>query len=123
MLQANVTGSYAVVSIVFIATALLPRVLLTRDGRRRIGISRPARWKWVLPAALAGMACCLITFALATVLWAESVSNPFIYIARSYSAVPDPLSDADRLIYFAIFASIGMLFRPIGEELLWHRRF
>ena len=118
VLQANVTGSYQVVSLVFIAMALLPWVVLTRDGRRRIGIVRPGRGRWLLPAALAGIVCCLATAALVTLLWGNSAANPFVYIAGSY-AVPGALSDTDRLIYFAIFAGIGMLFSPIGEELLY----
>jgi membrane protease YdiL (CAAX protease family) len=119
VLQANVTGSYQVVSLVFVAMALLPFLVLTRSGRRTIGIVRPARWRWMLPAALAGVACCLIAFAIFTTLWGASASNPFAYIAGSYSAVPGSLSDADRMIYFAIFAVIGMLFSPLGEELLY----
>ena len=43
MLQANVTGSYQVVSLVFVAMIALPWLLLTRDGRTRIGLVRPAR--------------------------------------------------------------------------------
>lgn len=119
VLHANATGSYQSVSFVFIAMALLPWVVLTRDGRRAIGIVRPNRWRWMLPAALAGIASCLVIFALVTLLWEDSISNPFAYIARSYAAVPGALSDADRLIYFSIFAGIGMLFSPIGEELLY----
>src|SRR3954451_23327127 len=64
VLQANVTGSYQVVSLVFIAMAVLPWVVLTRIGRRRMGIVRPDRWRWIIPAGLSGAACCLITFAL-----------------------------------------------------------
>jgi membrane protease YdiL (CAAX protease family) len=119
VLQANVTGSYQIVSLIFVAMALLPWVVLTRTGRRRIGIVRPSRWRWLLPGALAGAACCLATFALVTLLWGASASNPFAYIAGSYAAVPGEVSDADRLIYFAVFAGIGMLFSPIGEELLY----
>lgn len=118
VLQANVTGSYQAVSLVFIAMALLPWVVLTRDGRRRIGIVRPARGRWLLPAALAGIGCCLATAGLVMLLWGHSASNPFAYIAGSYE-VPGTLSDTDRLIYFSIFAGIGMLFSPIGEELLY----
>jgi membrane protease YdiL (CAAX protease family) len=119
VLQANVTGSYQVVSLVFVAMALLPWILLNRSGRQRMGVTRPARSRWLLPGFLAGIACCLITFAIVTLLWGESTANPFSYIAGSYSAVPDAVSEADRVIYFAIFAAIGMLFSPIGEELLY----
>lgn len=119
VLQANVTGAYNLVSIVFVAMAVAPWVLLNRDGRRAIGIRRPTRW-WGLPIALAaGAAACTIVFALASALWQQTTSNPFAYIAGSYSAVPAELGANDRVIYFVIFAVIGMLFSPIGEELLY----
>jgi membrane protease YdiL (CAAX protease family) len=119
VLQANVTGSYQVVSLVFVAMIALPSILLTRDGRRRIGLVRPPRRRWVLPAVIAGAALALGVYAGATALWDHTVSNPFSYIALTYSSVPASPSDGDRLIYFIIFATIGMLFSPIGEEMLY----
>lgn len=119
VLQANVTGSYQVVSFVFVAMAVLPWVVLTREGRRKIGIIRPSRWRWVLPAAVAGVTVLLAVYAAATALWGRTVENPFAYIASTYSSVPDSPSDTDRLIYFIIYAVIGMLFSPIGEEVLY----
>jgi membrane protease YdiL (CAAX protease family) len=47
------------------------------------------------------------------------MSNPFAYIALSYSNVPALPTEQDRLIYFIVFAVIGMLFSPIGEEVLY----
>jgi uncharacterized protein len=119
VLQANVTGSYQVVSFVFVAMAVLPWVVLTRHGRRGIGIVRPSRWRWVLPAAISGGAACLAVYATTTAIWGNSVENPFAYIARTYANVPQSPSDADRLVYFIIYAVIGMLFSPIGEEILY----
>lgn len=119
VLQANVTGTYQLVSLVFVAMALLPWVVLTRTGRRAIGIVRPSRWRWMLPAAIAGATACFAVYLAATALWGYSTQNPFAYIARTYTNVPESPSDADRLIYFIIYAVISMLFSPIGEELLY----
>ena len=119
VLQANVTGSYQLVSLVFVAMAALPWVVLTREGRRKIGIIRPSRWRWVAPAAAAGAIEMLTVFATATALWGHTGENPFVYIAGTYTNVPDSPSDADRLTYFLIYAVIGILFSPIGEELLY----
>lgn len=116
VLQANVTGSYQVVSLVFVAMIALPWVLLTREGRKLIGLVRPARWRWVLPAVMAGVALALTVYAGAAAWWGHSLSNPFAYVALSYSNVPASPSDADRLIYFILFAVVGMLFSPIGER-------
>ncbi|MGC5224482.1 lysostaphin resistance A-like protein [Micromonospora sp. DT81.3] len=119
VLQANLTGSYQLVSFVFVAMAVLPWVVLTREGRRKIGIVRPSRWRWILPAALAGGITMLAVYAAATAFWGRTVANPFAYIAGTYTNVPDSPSDADRLTYFLIYAVIAMLFSPIGEELLY----
>ncbi|WP_193510145.1 CPBP family intramembrane glutamic endopeptidase [Cryobacterium sp. BB736] len=119
VLQANVTGTYQLVSLVFVAMAVLPWIVLTRGGRRTIGLVRPSRWRWMLPAALAGAAACFAVYFATTALWGFSVQNPFAYIARTYSNVPESPSEADRLVYFIIYAVISMLFSPIGEELLY----
>jgi len=119
VLQANVNGSYQVVSLVFVAMIALPWLVLTADGRTRIGLVRPARWRWVPPALLAGVAAALSVYAVAAALWGHTLSNPFAYIALSYANVPASPSDVERLMYFGIFATIGMLFSPIGEEVLY----
>lgn len=119
VLQANVTGSYQLVSLVFVAMAALPWVLLTRGGRRAIGLVRPTNGEWMPRAAIAGAAVSVATFSIATAIWGSTLSNPFAYIAATYSAVPTPLSADDRVVYFVIFAVIGMTFSPIGEELLY----
>ena len=119
VLQANVTGSYQLVSVVFVAMAVLPWIVLTREGRRKIGIVRPSRWRWMLPAAVAGVTALLAVYAAATALWGRTVENPFAYIAGTYTNVPDSPSDTDRLTYFIIYAVIGILVSPIGEELLY----
>lgn len=119
VLQANVTGSYQAVSFVFLAMIALPWVLLTRQGRQNIGLVRPSRWRWVIPAAAAGAAFALLFHIIATALWGSTTSSPFVYISLSYANVPAVLEDGDRLVFFIIFAVIGMLFSPIGEEILY----
>jgi membrane protease YdiL (CAAX protease family) len=119
VLQANVTGSYQAVSFVFLAMIALPWLLLTREGRRNIGLVRPSRWRWVLPAAAAGAALAVLVHLIATALWGSTTSSPFVYISLSYANVPAALDDGDRLVFFIIFAVIGMLFSPIGEEILY----
>lgn len=73
----------------------------------------------MLPAAVAVAAACLAIYEAVTAFWGRTVENPFAYITGTYSNVPDSPSDTDRLIYFVIYAVIGMLFSPIGEELLY----
>ena len=58
-------------------------------------------------------------FLMAKLLFAETVSNWFVYISNSYAVPKASLSESDRLIYFIIYAVIGMTFSPIGEELFY----
>ncbi len=119
VLQANVTGSYQLVSIVFVAMAALPWVVLSRAGRNRIGLVKPTRWRWMPVALLAGMLACGAIYAANLAIWGDTTSNPFVYISQSYSSVPSMMTLDDRFIYFAIYALIGVTFSPIGEELLY----
>lgn len=119
VLGANVTGSYQFVSLVFVAMAALPWVLLTRSGRLRIGVQAPSRW-WLVPVSLvAGALACLLLAGVFGALWGQTISNAFVYIAGSYGALPNPLPDADRVIFFLVFAAIAAIFSPIGEELFY----
>ncbi|MCU1570186.1 MAG: hypothetical protein JWR33_927 [Naasia sp.] len=45
---------------------------------------------------IAGAAACLV---LAT-LWGQTISNPFVCIARVHAVLPSPLRGGDRLIVF-----------------------
>lgn len=119
VLGANATGSYQLVSVFFVALIALPWVVLTRTGRRRIGFTRPDGWRAVILAIAMGATMCIATFALMTALFGESIANPFVYIASSSSAIPQPLTDADRMISFVVFAVINATFSPLGEEVLY----
>jgi hypothetical protein len=70
------------------------RSYCSRDGRIRIGLVRPPRWRWVSPAVIAGVAMALAVYAGATALWGHTVSNRLASIAFSYSNVPASPSDA-----------------------------
>lgn len=119
VLQANVTRSYAFVSIVFVVMALTPLLLLTRDGRRRIGITRPARPSGLVAALMVGALCCGLLIASAGWLFGAGDDNAFVYIAGTYTGLPPAMDDQTRLILFLVAAAIGMSFGPIGEELFY----
>lgn len=118
VLQANVTGSYQAVGAIFAVMIALPWVLLTREGRRRIGIVAP-RWRWLPPALVSGLVAAGVVYVVALSFWGTSIENPFAYIALSYTAVPSPLEESQRLMFFLIFAGIGVTFSPLGEEILY----
>lgn len=119
VMQANVTGSYALVSIYFVVIALTPLVLLNGEGRARIGMWGSPRPLRLFLALLAGAACCGLMIPGAEWLFGSGDDNAFRYIAGTYAGLPSPMDDQTRLILFLVFAAIGMTFSPIGEELFY----
>ncbi|OON65864.1 CPBP family intramembrane glutamic endopeptidase [Hymenobacter sp. CRA2] len=119
VLQANVTRSYQVVALIFVAMALLPWVLLTPAGRRQIGLVRPTRWRGVLLGAVLGALSCAVLFGLTRLLFGLGEGNSLAYIARTYGNLAQVLNDQNRLVYFLIFSGPSMIFSPVGEELFY----
>jgi uncharacterized protein len=118
-LQANVTGNYNLITFIFIFMLFAPVIFLTKKGRREIGIKKPANYHWLLYSFLAGIALCVIMFIAAELFFNETVRNWFVYISSSYKAPRTGLSGSERLIFFSIYALIGMTFSPVGEELFY----
>ncbi|MBX2964541.1 MAG: CPBP family intramembrane metalloprotease [Cyclobacteriaceae bacterium] len=119
VLQANVTGNYNFIPVIFILMMIAPVVFLTKEGRRTIGIKKPANYHWLLYSFLAGIAACAVMFLTAELLFNETISNWFVYISKSYAVSQTGLTESDRLIFFVIYSIIGMTFSPIGEEVFY----
>ena len=119
VLGANATGNYKYTSLIFVFMCLLPFLLLNRDGQKRIGIVKTKKTGYLFYSLLLGVLICVPVFLLGTGLYGMNENNWFVYISRSYSgALPSDFGN-ERLIYFAMFAGISMIFSPIGEELMY----
>lgn len=116
VLLASMTGQFLWVGIVFTVMIALPWILLTRRGRQRIGLVKPTRSRWMLPAALVGAAVCLIGYVLFSALWGDSPKNAFVYIGETYPPIP---SGIDPAIYYVGLAAAVASMGPIGDELLY----
>jgi len=119
VLEANRSGNYQWVSLIFITMILAPFIFLNKKGRRKMGLRRPHRWGWLLGALFLGIACATLTFAVGVVLFGYAQNNWFIYIAQSYTAVPEHLTMDMRWLYFGIYTAISITFSPIGEEFFY----
>ena len=119
VMEANVSQSYALVSVFFVVMALTPLILLGRAGRAWIGMWGSPRPLRLLVALCAGAACCGLMVLSAEGLFGAGDDNAFHYIAGTYAGLPSPMDDQTRLILFLVFALIGMTFSPIGEELFY----
>lgn len=118
VLDANASGSYGYVSVIFIIMWITPFIFLSKHGRRRIGIKKPDDYSWLIYSFIAGFAFCAIMYLTSTFFWGETLKNSFVYISRSYT-VPGEALATNRLMFFIMFSLVGMTFSPIGEELLY----
>ncbi|RYY53008.1 MAG: CPBP family intramembrane metalloprotease [Chitinophagaceae bacterium] len=118
VLQANTSGNYAVIGIVMLLSAIIPFILLNRNGQREIGWKRATNRPWLLIALLSGLGFSIGLFFIGEFLYGSSIENWYVYIARSYK-IPAGMGGNDKLLFFAIIALTGMTFSPVGEELFF----
>lgn len=119
VLHANTTGNYRYTSLIFVFMMIIPFLLLTRIGRRQIGIVKTKKIASLVYSIGLGIALCLPVALLGYLLYGYTESNWFAYIAKSYQSIlPEDLT-GQRFTYFLIFALISMIFSPIGEELMY----
>lgn len=119
VLHANISRKYGLVSVIFICKCLAPFIFLSGSGRKKIGMTLPGRWHWIPIAFVSGMLCCAVLFWLAESLYGKGPENCFVYISRTYRQYEMNLSANNRLLFFLIYAGVGMSFSPFGEELFY----
>lgn len=118
VMQANVSGGYGTVSFIFLAMWVIPFILLSKEGRRYIGIKKPVNYSWLLYSFFIGIGVCVLMYICADFLYGNAISNSFVYISKSYLVSPEML-ETNRFMFFVIFSLSGMTFSPIGEELFY----
>lgn len=102
----------------FVLMTVMPWVLLSREGRRRIGIARPSRNKGFVLAISLGALAAAIYFSLGMALFGTGPDNWFISVATNYRNTIDTTGfSAARLHFF--FTIPALLFSPIGEEIFF----
>ena len=119
VLQANVTGNYNLVPVVFLFMWFSPLIFLTKNGRRSIGIKRPSNYYWLFYSFFLGILICMVTYIVAIFLFEHTISNWFVYISKSYTVSGMVVNDSNRLIYFLIYSLTGITISPVGEELFY----
>lgn len=119
VLDANKTGNYNFTSIIFVVMIVLPFLLLTKKGRYFVGVRKVKSFKWLLFSFLLGIISCIIVFLIGQVMFDGTLSNWFVYISKSFSIDKIGLTDDNKIVFFAIFAIVSMIFSPFGEEFLY----
>lgn len=118
VLDANRSGSYRWIPLIFLSMMALPFVLLNRQGRKQMGLNWP-RFRWLAVALLLGMAVCALMYVGAVWIFGLGPNHWLTYVAASYTQLPDPMNDGQRQMFFWIYCGIGAFFSPIGEEFFY----
>ncbi|MCB9426435.1 MAG: CPBP family intramembrane metalloprotease [Flavobacteriales bacterium] len=119
LLNPNQTTSYGLVLLLFLAMIIAPIVLLTDKGKVAIGYNRPKNHFKVFTSFLYGIVASSIIFFLGHLIYKDSMSNWFVYIAHTYESNLAGMTPENKFNLFITYALIGMTFSPIGEELLY----
>lgn len=118
VLNANETSNYKFIGLVMTAYALTPFIFLTRYGRKIIGLAKPRNYSWLLYAFITGLIFSFILYFAGDLIYQNTYENWYVYIGKSYN-IPNKINPNDKLILFVIMGITGMIFSPIGEELLF----
>ena len=118
VLNANATGNYSSIGLIMVISGIAPFVFLSKYGRKKAGITRPGKYKRLLPAFAAGLIVSILLYFLGHYLYGNSIENWYMYIGKSYH-IPAGIDQHNKAILFAVMTFTGMTFSPIGEELFF----
>lgn len=118
VLKTNVENNYSAISYIMIFSALTPFIFLSKKGRKEIGLVNPRHKIELLYAFFIGVLIASALFLIGYLLYANTINNWYVYIGNSY-LIPEGVAGKEKFIYFLIFATTGMIFSPIGEELFF----
>lgn len=118
VLIANSSGDYGSIGIIMALSAIIPFLFLSKYGQRRIGLTTPKKFSWLIVAFFAGLFASVILYVLGVVMYGNSDGNWYKYIGKSYK-IPLRINGSHKAIMFGVMSLTGMTVSPIGEELFF----
>lgn len=118
VLKANETANYSLIGIVMTISAIIPFLILNKQGLKSIGLTCPKRFSWIAYGFFFGLISSIFLLFIGKQLYGTSMENWYVYIAKSYN-IPADILPNDKMILFAVMGVTGMLFSPVGEELFF----
>lgn len=118
VLKANETSNYSFIGLMMTISAIAPFLFLNKSGRKKIGITKPKKYTWLIWSFILGLAFSVLLYFFGDLLYKNTFENWYVYIGKSYN-IPVEIKPNDKLIMFIIMAITGMIFSPIGEELFF----
>jgi membrane protease YdiL (CAAX protease family) len=102
----------------FVLMTAAPWMLLSREGRRQIGLRPPSSFSQYPSAVLGGVTAALACFALGTMLFGDGADNWFMTVASNYRSTMDTSRFSTAKLYL-VFTLPALLLSPIGEEIFF----
>lgn len=102
----------------FVLMAAAPWILLTKQGRRQIGLRSASSLSHYAVGMLGGVVAACACFLVGCVLFGDGADHWFVSVAASYRAAMDT-SRLSMTALYLIFTLPALLFSPIGEEIFF----
>jgi uncharacterized protein len=102
----------------FCLMALLPWLLLSAEGRRKIGFKPPSKSVYYLVAIMSGFLAAFVCFVLGYSMFGHGGENWYVNIGNNYKHIMDT-SKMSFVMLNVFFTIPAILFSPIGEEIFF----
>ncbi|QYF95233.1 CPBP family intramembrane metalloprotease [Massilia sp. PAMC28688] len=100
-----------------IPMALLPWLLLNKDGRQQVGLKRSRRPREYPLAIALGLLASAAAFLLGMALFGPTPDHWFVSVANSFRV--QPTAGMPLVAVFLMFTIPALIFSPIGEEIFF----
>ncbi len=109
---------YWVLPVGFAVMALTPHLFLSREGRRRAGLRRPVRPRWILWGVALGALGAVLCYGLGVALYGASDDNWFVSVRRAFPITPEMAALPTAQLFWIITVP-SLIFSPVGEEIFF----
>lgn len=102
----------------FVLMMVLPWVLLTPEGRRRIGLKKPDSFNRYFLGIALGAGSAFLCFLFGYLLFGTAVDNWFVNIGNSFKDAMDTSAMSFWMLSL-VFTVPAVMLSPIGEEIFY----
>lgn len=93
-----------------------PFLLLSSQGRKQIGLTKPSRPAWLLWGFVLGIASAVILYLIGYFIYGNSADHWYTSVMNTFNRGTIIQDIRPNYLFFLLFALPTMIFSPIGEE-------
>jgi len=75
VLHANASGNYSFIGLIMLISAIAPFIFLSKYGRKKIGITKPKNYLWLLILCIAGLMFSFLLYYVGQSMYGSSYEN------------------------------------------------